>query len=1321
MADRATRRGEGRGDADNRGGGGSDDPRPRGDRQRGVGQRDAGQLATRAYARVFERSPEPHFVERLDGTIVDVNEAAARLHGWTRAELIGQSYRVTVADEPAGIGEEAIRELLERGSFRRETIGLRRDGSRFPAEVVAVRLSHDLSLVHVADLSTRAALEAAARQLGDLGRLGDQPFAPEAVAEDATRILVASFGATAGALVTFEDDRVHWRATIGSIAKREALGRMVVPSRTTLLRRVFASMRAEAIDLSHPQPNPTLAALLTEGGVRTLWLLPVLSGDEHRGVLALMFASPPTPETFDAPRLGAIGRVVGTALHNAYLRDEMRRELERRGVLEASARLADVVVRQAHDPVIVTDPSTRIRTWNTAAERVYGLAAADVLGRSTRDVLTTTDLEGSPIESSVRRDTREGKPWRGRVLQRPTGGRREGDEIVVDSVMTALRDETGRASGLVAVNRDVTATARLEAELATLGSLAVETERARSRNEVAEGALTILRRATAAEAGLILAIHGERYEVIGRAGLSDATIDLIAGYERMGTRLSRALRGPTAVVITAVADSPLRGEIAAAIETEGISTILFVGLRVRGELEGLLGLGWSEPPAARPSNEAILQAAALVASGIANARLLERVERGYGQERVLTARLETLVGLTLLPDVAGDERTLSEELLTRISAALGAGGGIVVRVVDDRLERLAGPRPSPAYEALRTVRAADDWEFVRRLKAGAPAFVERIDRETVSPASYAASLAAGHQSYAAFPIRDGERLDAIVLVFFGQSVDELLIDERTLEAIGRVVQIAFANQRLRRTAIASEERYRTLFEESPDALTLQDPDGRILDVNRAAERMYRTERGQLIGRDSHDFVVTERRLDDERGTEVWRAIGRRADGGMFPQEVIVSQLEVDGRPCILARIRDLSEQEQLQQELVQAQKMEAIGQLVSGVAHELNNPIAAIIAFSQLIRRDERLPDDLKRDADLLVGEADRTRRIVQNLLDFARQRRPERHPTSLRLLVQSVLELQAYSLNVHHISTELDIGDAIPLVELDRAQMQQVLLNLVQNAIHAIRGTREPGTIRVAARTVAPAGIPSVRLTISDTGPGVAPEHRDLLFDPFFTTKEPGEGTGLGLPVSFGIVAAHDGQLTFEPGARGATFAMTLPIAAAAPAARDGRHARPDEPLHVRPRGGGARAGAALDDAARRRVLVLDDEPSIRAFLRKALPAAGFDTDVSADGAAAIDLVREHDYAVVLCDYRMAGMSGTEVYDALVSIRPALAGRFVFMSGDVLSPELATFAEQHDVALLAKPFDLETVQRLVRSIAERDDDGAAQPEAPEPEGQARG
>ena len=404
-------------------------------------------------------------------------------------------------------------------------------------------------------------------------------------------------------------------------------------------------------------------------------------------------------------------------------------------------------------------------------------------------------------------------------------------------------------------------------------------------------------------------------------------------------------------------------------------------------------------------------------------------------------------------------------------------------------------------------------------------------------------------------------------------------------------------------------------------------------------------------------------------------------------------------PSSLAHAAELADADRLEQELVQAQKMEAIGQLVSGVAHELNNPLASIVAFSQLIRRDPRLPEDLRHDADLLVQEADRTRRIVQNLLDFARQRPPERHPTPLRALIKSVLDLQAYSINASRIDVELDIEPDVPPVPLDRAQMQQVLLNVTLNAIQAMHTASDRGRLSIQVGTRGKGATRVARIAVTDDGPGVPDEHRDRLFVPFFTTKAPGEGTGLGLPVSFGIVTAHGGRLRHEPGpdGRGATFIIELPLSGGAPVESAGAARSPTQPDDAAPYRPSVEASGR-----RKRVLVLDDEPSIRRFLAKALQNAGYEAVLASDGREALAILGEGSVDAMMCDHRMAGMTGTQVFEAAVAIRPELAGRFVFMSGDVLNPELRDFAEAYGIGLLAKPFDLDSVGRTVRELVTR-------------------
>jgi two-component system NtrC family sensor kinase len=637
----------------------------------------------------------------------------------------------------------------------------------------------------------------------------------------------------------------------------------------------------------------------------------------------------------------------------------------------------------------------------------------------------------------------------------------------------------------------------------------------------------------------------------------------------------------------------------------------------------------------------------------------------------------------------------------------------VARVVDDRLVGLASLRTPLAFARLQGARSASEWGFTRRFAAGATAYVESIEPGHASPEILAAAASVGLKAYAAFSFRDETGLAGVLICGFEQPASELPFDDRTIEAIGRVVDISFANERLRRIASASEERYRMVFERSPDALLVASLEGMVLEANPAATEMFG---GPIVGKSGLELAEIDpsalRQILQRVQTEMalgWSGNGRRLDGTSFPIEADATALRVGGELRILGLIRDLTERRRLQHELLQAQKMEAIGLLVAGVAHELNNPLASIVAFSQLIRTDPRLPDELHHHADLLIQESNRTRRIVQNLLDFARQRPPERVPTSLARLIHRVLGLQSYAIGPNRIEATLDIADDLPLVALDRAQIQQVLINLTLNASQAISRQTE-GRIRIqAALTDNEDGDPVVRVSVTDNGPGIPAHLRSRLFVPFFTTKAPGEGTGLGLSVSFGIVAAHDGALRYEPGpdGAGATFIMELPIDPdASDAVDDGWGLEELAAAAAESAGAGTAAGAEPDPDDRSgqspmRILVLDDDNAIRDFLARVLRRDGYEPIVAADGRSALDLVRTERPAAILCDHRMAGMSGTAFHAAVAEIDPDLARRFAFMSGDVLNPELREFALARGLMLLAKPFDIDTVGRTVAQILE--------------------
>ena len=515
-----------------------------------------------------------------------------------------------------------------------------------------------------------------------------------------------------------------------------------------------------------------------------------------------------------------------------------------------------------------------------------------------------------------------------------------------------------------------------------------------------------------------------------------------------------------------------------------------------------------------------------------------------------------------------------------------------------------------------------------------------------------------------------------------------------------------------------------IFEQASEAIVVASADGLVTAWNAAAERMHGIVAGDAVGRPIDELIAVRSIEGVALAEAVWttlrtghgwtaRVVQRPLVGVRAGQETVVDAI-VTPVPDGAGKFGgvffglDVAGSDRRQEELLQAQKMEAIGLLVAGVKHELNNPLASILAFSQLIRTDQSLPPELRDQADLLIQEARRTHRIVNGLLDFARQGPSERRPTSLRAVVDEVLSLQSYTFRPGRIEAIVEIPDDIPAVPLDRAQIEQVLVNLTLNAAQAIETGSEHGTVRIVAeRATTDDDRDVVRMSITDDGPGVPTELRSHLFVPFLMTKAPGEGPGLGLSVSFGIVAGHGGALRYEagPGGVGTTFIVELPVS---PDADPSSGSGDDQAEIAEPRDAAATAAPVpdLDVAAPpsgstpMRILVLDDEASIRDFLARILRRNGYEPVAAVDGESALEVIRLDPPWAILCDHRMAGMSGIAFHEAVAAIDPGLARRFAFMSGDVLNPQLHDFAVARGIVLLAKPFDIESVGRTVAQIA---------------------
>jgi signal transduction histidine kinase/CheY-like chemotaxis protein len=376
-------------------------------------------------------------------------------------------------------------------------------------------------------------------------------------------------------------------------------------------------------------------------------------------------------------------------------------------------------------------------------------------------------------------------------------------------------------------------------------------------------------------------------------------------------------------------------------------------------------------------------------------------------------------------------------------------------------------------------------------------------------------------------------------------------------------------------------------------------------------------------------------------------------------------------------LRDVTEEHLMQERLLQSEKMASVGQLVSGVAHELNNPLTGVTGFAQLLLNRD-LDEQTRRDVQTIYSEAERAAKIVQNLLSFARRRKAQKGLVNLNTLLERVLELRSYDLHVKNIDLELDLDPRLPLTMSDPDQIQQVFFNIVTNAEHAMLNARGGGKLKVRSR--AEKGF--VLLSFSDDGVGIPQENLRRVFDPFFTTKEGGQGTGLGLTISYGIVDDHAGRIRVEsrPG-KGATFVVELPIV-------QGPELPPPEiEKEIEP--------AMIS----RRVLVVDDEESILALLRDVLAADGHRVDTARNGEEALTHLAEHGYDLLITDIKMPGMGGQALYQRVKQMDSELARHTVFITGDTVSAETRSFLQKIQNVCLAKPFKIREVRETLNRL----------------------
>ena len=371
-----------------------------------------------------------------------------------------------------------------------------------------------------------------------------------------------------------------------------------------------------------------------------------------------------------------------------------------------------------------------------------------------------------------------------------------------------------------------------------------------------------------------------------------------------------------------------------------------------------------------------------------------------------------------------------------------------------------------------------------------------------------------------------------------------------------------------------------------------------------------------------------------------------------------------------------------QEALHQSEKLAALSGLLASVAHELNNPLAALMVQSDLLR-EQAMDNDMTEMVTEIHQAAVRCERIVRNFLTLARPNTPEHTRVQLNDVVQEALQLLRYTLQLDEIEVVQQLADDLPVFWGDPHQLHQVVVNLLTNAHQALRETPPPHQIILT--TQYNAARQEVRLEVLDTGPGIPPTLQARIFEPFFTTKPAGVGTGLGLSLCQSIIAGHKGTLRVKsrPG-YGACFVVTLPVAV---------EPSPELPVPEPP------PSTLVTGKA---ILVIDDEVGTAKALVRLFRRDGHSVDTAANGHLALAQLRKRPYDLILCDLRMPKLDGPGLYRSLAQNQPQLLPRFIFVTGDTLSPVAKAFLEDSQAPYLVKPFHAEEVRRVVQHALHR-------------------
>lgn len=505
--------------------------------------------------------------------------------------------------------------------------------------------------------------------------------------------------------------------------------------------------------------------------------------------------------------------------------------------------------------------------------------------------------------------------------------------------------------------------------------------------------------------------------------------------------------------------------------------------------------------------------------------------------------------------------------------------------------------------------------------------------------------------------------------------------------------------------------YAAVVDSALDAVIVVNEEGRVVTINAAAEATFGYPKSEAIGRSIGELIVPDHHkaaheagMARYRATGVPHVLGRRVemearckDGKIIAVELAITEVNLPDGRYFTANLRDLSaakaaeaEIQRQREALHQSEKLAAIGSLLAGVAHELNNPLSVVLGQATMLQEDIANGGEIEqagRRAAQIQAAAERCARVVRSFLAIARQRKAEKRRVAVGPLLDGAIELLAYGLRSNGVTVHRDYDDALPEVLVDPDQLQQIVVNLIVNANQALQEVAGSRVIEIRTFSGRDG---RARIVMDDSGPGIPEAIRAQIFDPFFTTKPLGTGTGIGLSISRGLAESQGGELVLVDSLLGgAAFELMLPLATNEDAASSG---------------GAEAVDMAPEPAAELRAIIVDDEPEIAKLVAEALARKGFRADLAGSGAEAQALISAAagGYDAVVCDLRMPDIDGPTLFRWIEANYPALVERVLFVTGDALGPAGGRFLAESRRPFLEKPFMPADVARLIAGFVPR-------------------